>query len=300
MHFKKRCLILALLVAAFLALCYFGGHRWKLKTKFSKAKWVQSLTTEDFSMGKDGRNSNMAPIPPADFLLDNNKCRMETCFNFSKCPLDQPFKVFVYPQINQFSPSQNYGKILDRIRASSYYTSDPSQACLFVLSLDTLDRDARSTLGYIRNLNAHIAKFGSWNGGTNHLIFNLFSGTYPDYLETALEFNPGRAILAFASMSDEFYRPGFDVSLPLFGGNHPARGSDAMLNLANTFPVQKKFNLAFKGKRYVYGIGSETRNSLYHLHNGKDVVLVTTCKHGKDWAEHKDERCDEDNLEYDR
>lgn len=66
------------------------------------------------------------------------------------------------------------------------------------------------------------------------------------------------------------------------------------------FPVSKKYTLAFKGKRYVHGIGSETRNSLYHLHNEKDVVLVTTCRHGKSWKELKDERCDEDNSEYDR
>ena len=56
----------------------------------------------------------------------------------------------------------------------------------------------------------------------------------------------------------------------------------------------------FQGKRYVYGIGSDTRNSLYHLHNGKSLVLVTTCRHGKNWRELKDERCDEYNKEYDR
>ena len=58
--------------------------------------------------------------------------------------------------------------------------------------------------------------------------------------------------------------------------------------------------LNLQGKRYVYGIGSETRNSLHHLHNGKDVVLLTTCRHNKDWQDFKDERCDRDNAEYDR
>uniref|UniRef100_A0A1I8PY42 Exostosin GT47 domain-containing protein n=1 Tax=Stomoxys calcitrans TaxID=35570 RepID=A0A1I8PY42_STOCA len=51
---------------------------------------------------------------------------------------------------------------------------------------------------------------------------------------------------------------------------------------------------------YVHGIGSETRNSLFHLHNGRDIILVTTCRHGKSWRELQDARCDEDNREYDR
>ena len=44
---------------------------------------------------------------------------------------------------------------------------------------------------------------------------------------------------------------------------------------ANTFPVQNKYFVAFKGKRYLHGIGSDTRNSLHHLHNNRDVVMVS-------------------------
>lgn len=80
----------------------------------------------------------------------------------------------------------------------------------------------------------------------------------------------------------------------------PERGGQPGAVISNNFPLHKKYSLAFKGKRYVIGIGSEVRNSLYHLHNGVDMVLVTTCKHGKNWAENKDERCGVDNALYDR
>ena len=58
--------------------------------------------------------------------------------------------------------------------------------------------------------------------------------------------------------------------------------------------------VTFKGKRYVYGIGSETRNSLYHLTNWRDVIMLTTCRHGRVWRQLQDERCTEDNAEYER
>lgn len=42
--------------------------------------------------------------------------------------------------------------------------------------------------------------------------------------------------------------------------------------------------------RYLYGIGSEVRNSLFHLNIAKDILLLTTCKHGKQWKLKKDDR----------
>ena len=47
--------------------------------------------------------------------FDSTKCRMETCFNFSKCRgKNRPFKVYVYPQDifgGQPAPSENYAKV---------------------------------------------------------------------------------------------------------------------------------------------------------------------------------------------
>uniref|UniRef100_H2Z4B0 Exostosin GT47 domain-containing protein n=1 Tax=Ciona savignyi TaxID=51511 RepID=H2Z4B0_CIOSA len=179
-------------------------------------------------------------------IYKNRKCRMETCFDLERCRRTG-FKVYVYPDSGEKS-SENFRSILASLRSSNYYTSDPENACLFVPSYDTLDRDHLSS-DYIHNLGAKISRLKYWNNGRNHIIFNLYSGTWPDYLED-LGFNLDEAILAKASFSDNYYRHGFDISFPLFGKTHPStHGSGGFLK-ANYYPPRRKYLLSFKGKRH--------------------------------------------------
>lgn len=294
MQAKKRYL-LVVLSCAFLAYCYFGGYRLKSggdRRLASQSRLGSYLSIHDVG---DDTPSTLEREPSAP-----DRCRMETCFDMSRCRQGQ-FKVFVYPDEDGSAAatrSPTYQKMLNVIQESRYYTSDPHQACLFVLAIDTLDRDTLSS-SYVHNVQARVQRLPHWNNGRNHLIFNLYSGTWPDYSED-LGFDIGQAMLAKASMSVTTFRPDFDISIPLFHSDHPEKGGERGGVLSNNFPVTKKFLLAFKGKRYVHGIGSETRNSLYHLNNDRDIVLVTTCRHGKSWRDMKDERCDLDNAEYDR
>ncbi|KAJ1193829.1 hypothetical protein NDU88_003125 [Pleurodeles waltl] len=221
---------------------------------------------------------------------------MESCFDAERCR--RGFKVYVYPQQKGEKASESYRQVLAAIEGSRYYTSDPGQACLFVPSLDTLDRDQLSPQ-YVHGLRAKVPALPLWEGGRNHLLFNLYSGTWPDYTED-LGFDPGQAMLAKASLSSQGFRPDFDVSIPLFPREHPRVGGQRGALRFDTVPPLRKYLLVFKGKRYLTGIGSDTRNALYHVHNGEDVVLLTTCKHGKDWQRHKDARCDRDNAEYEK
>ncbi|KAM7373421.1 hypothetical protein PAMP_008272 [Pampus punctatissimus] len=230
-------------------------------------------------------------------VYKGKRCRMDSCFDFSLCKKNG-FKVYVYPQQKGEKISESYQNILSTIEGSTFYTSDPGQACLFVLSLDTLDRDQLSPQ-YVHNLKTKVQNLPLWNDGRNHLIFNLYSGTWPDYTED-LGFDIGQAMLAKASISTDNFRPNFDVSIPLFSKEHPRTGGERGYLKYNSIPPFRKYMLVFKGKRYLTGIGSDTRNALYHVHNAEDVVLLTTCKHGKDWQKHKDARCDKDNAEYDK
>lgn len=235
-----------------------------------------------------------ARAAPAD---DDAHCSMGSCFDVSRC--SEGFRVYVYPDVPGHKVSPLYGSILSLVRNSHYSTTDPTKACLFLPSLDTLDRDVLSP-DYIKGL-PDLASLPYWNGGLNHVIFNQFAGSWPEY-GSALNFNTGKAILAKASFSVDDYRPGFDISIPLVHKDHPVQGGEegSMSRKGNVLPVKRRYLLVFKGKRYLYGVGKESRSSLYHLHNGKDMILLTTCKHNKDWSKYQDSRCHQDNLAYDR
>lgn len=214
MQFKKRFL-LVLLSCAFLAFCYFGGYQ--LKQKPIKVLEEYSEHWPDLKYEKDIESSPYLRRLGGEILPNIKNCRMETCFDYSRCNGDN-FKVYIYPSDpdgEQTTISSLYQKVLDVIRESQYYTDEPSQACLFVLAIDTLDRDPLST-NYVHNVPSKIVKLKHWNNGKNHIVFNLFSGTWPNYLEEDLGFDTGQAILAKASMSVNHFRSGFDVSIPLF------------------------------------------------------------------------------------
>ncbi|XP_062291957.1 exostosin-1b [Scomber scombrus] len=315
MQAKKRYLILLSAGACLVLLFYLGGVQLPAasRSRHDRSRngyrpdqpWphfsdpLQPFLSWDHTDTEE-YNLHISPRQKRDVntsVYKGKRCRMDSCFDFSLCKKNG-FKVYVYPQQKGEKISESYQNILSTIEGSRFYTSDPGQACLFVLSLDTLDRDQLSPQ-YVHNLKTKVQNLPLWNDGRNHLIFNLYSGTWPDYTED-LGFDIGQAMLAKASISTDNFRPNFDVSIPLFSKEHPRTGGDRGFLKYNSIPPFRKYMLVFKGKRYLTGIGSDTRNALYHVHNAEDVVLLTTCKHGKDWQKHKDARCDKDNAEYDK
>ncbi|KAL8220640.1 UNVERIFIED_CONTAM: Exostosin-1c [Gekko kuhli] len=296
--------------AMWLLLFFFGGDQLRRLAFIKKSgvsrswpHWADGFLLKSFADPEELQRDNgdhYAQSPKDRRELRQNiykysRCRMETCFDFSKCR-ENGFKVFVYPSESGDPVSESYLKIITSLEESRYYTPNPKEACLFVLNTDTLDRDHLS-IQYVHNINEKIQGFPLWNDGRNHLIFNLYSGTWPNYTED-LGFDIGQAILAKASFYIENFRPGFDISIPLFSKDHPQKGGERGWLHKTSLPPKKKYLLVFKGKRYLTGIGSDTRNALHHIHNGKDIISLTTCKHGKDWEKHKDQRCDKDNTDY--
>ncbi|XP_029475083.1 exostosin-like 1 [Rhinatrema bivittatum] len=299
--------------ASCLLLFYFGGPQLRRLAILSGKKaeelkpwprWTDGDLLSSFAtpgeLENDGDPHDPSPQAQRESrvkIYKHSRCRMESCFDFSRCE-KQGFRVYVYPPEGGDPVSESYLKIIASIEESTYYTPNPEEACLFVLNIDTLDRDHLS-FQYVHSINEKIQRFPLWNDGRNHVIFNLYSGTWPNYTED-LGFDIGQAILAKASFYAERFRPGFDVSIPLFSKDHPQKGGEKGWLEQNAVPPGKKYLLAFKGKRYLTGIGSDTRNALHHIHNGKDIISLTTCKHGKDWEKHTDSRCARDNDQYER
>uniref|UniRef100_A0A8C7FVQ5 Exostosin-1c n=1 Tax=Oncorhynchus kisutch TaxID=8019 RepID=A0A8C7FVQ5_ONCKI len=316
MQARKKYVLLGLCACCWLLLFYWGGGvQVRLLKLLGQQRgdvvrpwpdWTDRVLLpgyaqlEELQTGPGSAESPRQRHQAWTGIYKDSRCRMETCFDFTRCRRRgrDGFRVYVYPSEKGERGSESYRKILTSIGESRYYTTDPREACLFVLGIDTLDRDQLSGQ-FVPNLDDRIKGYPLWNEGRNHLIFNLYSGTWPNYTED-LGFNIGQAILAKASLNTEHFRPGFDVSIPLFSKDHPQKGGERGWLVRNTVPPRRKYLLMFKGKRYLTGIGSDTRNALHHIHNGKDIVSLTTCRHGKDWEKHKDARCDHDNLEYER
>ena len=224
------------------------------------------------------------------------KCiHLSKCFDFDKCK--NGFSLYVHPDIEGMPVSPVYKNILNLLRSSLYHTDDPNEACISILSLDTHDRDILSA-NYIKNMNSKLKKLPNWNNGQNHLVIVFFSGTWPDYLDT-VSFHLGKAMIARASTSLQGIRKGYDISIPLIPKDYPIKSPPIPEKEVALLPLHRKYLMSFKGKRYLFGIGSMSRNSLYLIRN-KKFVLLTTCRHGKGWEKYKDERCDTDNEEYDR
>lgn len=110
----KQRYILVFLSCAFLALCYFGGYRLKQLYPARVTDWhvLDSYMENDEIM----QPRIWASLKQFQSFR-GNQCRMETCFDFSKC-LDSSFKIYVYPIEESVAMSSTYRKILNVIMES--------------------------------------------------------------------------------------------------------------------------------------------------------------------------------------
>ncbi|KZC05878.1 Exostosin-2 [Dufourea novaeangliae] len=160
----------------------------------------------------------------ADSLMGdttNFSCTYFGCFNVYRCGSQgNKLLVYVYPPKIYVDASERpitnqmtkeFYQILSTIISSKFYTPNPYEACIFIPSIDTLNQNRLKLYEVSQALKA----LPFWNSGENHLIFNMVPGSVPDY-NTIIDIPVGKAMIAGAGMSSLTYRPGFDISLPVY------------------------------------------------------------------------------------
>ena len=205
-------------------------------------------------------------------------CSMDVCFNYTKCEdMEEPL-VYSY---DLPSPPLRY---FNNLKESKYWTNDTEKACLFFVFIDTdspwptWPRD----LPY-------------WNGGMNHVII-----TWGDRWERkgpAADSLGNASVMASISYETTF-RTGFDISIPL-----PKKADVEYLQSVNI--LERKYFMTFRGTRYIGGGEGSFRSddSFRGMHNGKDVIVATTCNHQTNNIARKERPeigvyCDEDDEIY--
>ena len=211
------------------------------------------------------------PLP----LPSIESCRTHTndCLSIYRCGYNSAgtISVYVYPFTNYFddeglqiSPSfsREFYYLVTAIKESSYYTSDMDKACIIVPPLDLLNQRRVNS----KHAGQILSSLPSWQkfGGKNHLIFNMMPGQYPDF-NTSLDVRTGKAVLAGGGFSAGSYRPGYDVSIPVF-------------NLLTQSSVSEK-NIGKSTKKWFLLSSQANYNSLYrsileNMADLKDDVLV--------------------------
>ena len=153
---------------------------------------------------------------------DPGDCRTSTCLDYARCPLSSGFPVYFYNNVYGWTSTKDgYG----------YSTSNPDEACLFVVAYhDKLDL---SSLTY-------------WKGdGRNHILIDINIEHNGNQSVTIPERSLGKAMIASSRIFDRLkVRSGFDVPMPVF--KYYDQPSDLWSKLPGLVPIRKKYLLTYQ------------------------------------------------------
>ncbi|XP_076456777.1 exostosin-like 3 [Babylonia areolata] len=211
--------------------------------KFEKEEtnaYVPSIKAPQRIIFENSISETMAP-PSSPSL-----CRMESCFDFSRCSLVSGFPVFFYDPEDYETvdalPIEDFvlTSVVSSLSQNMYVTDDPSSACIFIV----LVGEARTGPVSREKMERVLQGLPHWNGdGRNHLLFNLArSHKNTDYFKNV---NTGRALVAQSSFLSFPFRNSFDILIP------PSKGhasGDVWSELPPLSPARNKFLVSFWGE----------------------------------------------------
>ena len=285
---------------------------------------VSQMTVAACTVRKSTKGDGTRTLPPAVAALATDEaCRgVEACAAGEAClAWDAPqcavasgqWKFHVYPA--RHAAGTGMSDVMRQLRkvlaAHPRATSDPEQACLFFVPLDTLDRDLLSPLYGGGKLEEHLWTLPQWNArgqgaGSNHIVLNWYTGAFPEYAPWS-DLRLGRAVFASAAHTQSTLREGHDIVLPHVNLHALRKGAGAVswwrqeaLEAALTgswlcsaagavagscggmlAPDQRSTLVSFKGSAYIEDQGVE-RLQLWGLrqHRGWEHIHLQ-CDHGQ-------------------
>jgi len=158
-------------------------------------------------------------LEPGDPLARPRRqsCHHYNCFNAYKCGSElNKILVYIYPADQYLltdgrdvAPlSREYVELLETIRSSDHYTANPDEACVFVPTVDLLNLNRVN----MRGVGQALARLDMWDKGHNHILFNML----PGHADHELLIPSDSALVASTGFTTLNYRPGFDISLPMY------------------------------------------------------------------------------------
>jgi hypothetical protein len=130
---------------------------------------------------------------------------MSQCLNYSRCNSSSTFRFYLYEDTTRVNRTEYFESIWSTLKSHPKRTLDPNSACLFFPNIDgtylflsffllhsfvnlsfsvVTDLDPLSAGMVEKNLSRifwQLHELPFWNGGTNHVLWNLYTGTFPDY-----------------------------------------------------------------------------------------------------------------------
>lgn len=184
--------------------------------------------------------------PKGNYL---SSCQMDTCFDYSLCPMYSGFHIYASKSINQSKPqnpsvsvsdaSQSTFKILDKIiRTNQYTTGDKYGSCLFLQVIDDCD-PKRIT---------DITSYEDISQGKNRIFwFSCKNVTqYRDILQGDFYKFIGRAMIISETAFKDSYRPKFDLVVSHWKKALPS--GDIWQHLPPVVPAKRKYLATYLGK----------------------------------------------------
>ena len=200
---------------------------------------------------------------------------LSTCFNKTRCMINR--KIFVYEQANPILDKEDVGSpyygYLPRVPdvTDNTYTRNPEDACFFAVYIWAVEYDY-----------SKLPSLPHWNNGLNHIIIDFKASRFSKRGNVPAKII-GKSILAKSYMTTDYFRPNFDLAVPILKLSRTQANIEHIRDSHILFQEKRKYFLTFKGSVYLEGTPGSYRWKLLDITQEDDVTIHMKCfrMHGR-------------------